>query len=56
MAAAANFPALATVIRTAVQQTMQQNQPQRQKIFVSTTERSKPHQPIDFTSRIGNDP
>jgi hypothetical protein len=54
MAAATNIQALANVIQTAVQQSIQQNQPHHEVIFPATPGRSNPDQPMDYTSRIGN--
>ena len=55
MAAAANIQALANAIQAAVQQALQQNQPQQQPVFAATPGCSNPDQPIDYTTRIGND-
>ena len=55
MAAAANIQALANAIQAAVQQALQQNQPQQQPVFSATPGRSNPDQPIDYTTRIGNE-
>jgi hypothetical protein len=55
MAAAANIQALANAIQTAVQQAIQQNQPQCEVIFSATPGCTNPDQPIDYTSRNGND-
>jgi len=55
MAAAAIIQTLANAIQAAVQQALQQNQPQHQPVFSETAGRSNPDQPIDYTTRIGND-
>ena len=55
MAAAANIQALANASQTAVQQVIQQNKPQCEVIFSATPGHTNPDQPIDYTSRIGND-